>query len=405
MKIKFFFFFLFGFMCLGYSSDLQELREQLKSNDFVKVSKAARALESLGEDVLPNLIKWLNEDDSQLSKRSFVLICKISKNKTFWLRSKYYLRKLEPSLNLHQEAINKYLNWLISKQNPDGSWSEKSKLAMTSLASLSLLSQGQMLTKPQKESLVKSLRWLVTREIDVIKNQAYPHAIKTLALVEAYKTYEIKGLKEHLVECLKYLVDGLQDNGSYNYRYRTDEDRQDFSFSHWNYQSLYLAHQKGIEVQGLLKSLNKGADLYKEYTSAGLDFPYTIYKGSRKSYNGVHQNFRGLCSYLLLSKNSSVPKKYKDEIKSFIGDLNLKGRSPKYKFHRLYYSVTAVTLAEFDNIKVYNKIAEEFISLQKAESYWISEYDTDLSVELERIIYSSYYAVRALASPYLYPAN
>ena len=143
-----------------------------------------------------------------------------------------------------QMSLMKALWWLKSVQKPDGSWGNGrgTSTAMTGLALLTYLAHGETQeSKDFGDTVRKAVDFLLKLPIDKNSQNGYPHAIMTYALAEAYTMTNIAGLKAKMESCVQVLIDGQQEGGCFNYRYGTNEARQDLSFAGWNYQALKAA--------------------------------------------------------------------------------------------------------------------------------------------------------------------
>ena len=80
-----------------------------------------------------------------------------------------------------------------------------------------------------------------------MSSNAYPHAIKTYALAEAYTMTGISLIEGKMLECIKVVIDGQQEGGCFNYKY-TKGGRQDLSIAGWNYQAMKAAYGTGLDI-------------------------------------------------------------------------------------------------------------------------------------------------------------
>lgn len=175
-----------------------------------------------------------------------------------------------------QMSLMKALWWLKSVQKPDGSWGNGrgTSTAMTALALLTYLAHGE--TQESKDfgaTVNKAVDFLVKLPIDKNTQNGYPHAIMTYALAEAHTMTNISGLEAKMEACVQVLIDGQQEGGCFNYRYSTNEARQDLSFAGWNYQALKAAFAAGCRMEGLSTTIYRSIK-WLQNQSFG-KFPYS----------------------------------------------------------------------------------------------------------------------------------
>lgn len=398
---------LFFVLCLNLSFLLRLAAEEIKieqlkawfaGDDFPKMSRAARILES--EKYLETLKKWQNEDNTLLAKRAFVLIKRIVKNDDYFLRTLDNIKHVDTEFGLHQEKIYKYFDWLIKQQNPDGSWGKGNVQAMTAFAVYSLNSQGTSIKEKYKVALVKGIKWLVNSPLDVIKNHGYPLAVMACALGDSYKFYELEGLEEKLKKCLQIIIEGQQDKGAFNYNYSKSGNRQDFHFSSWQYDALFIAKKKGLEIKGLKEAVDKSISLLSEIINSEFNFPYTTsnYNFKDLSFSANH-NFRGVYNYLSLKETKKLPEKYMNDLREFNIPREMKdgGRREMYS---IYFFTLNSFLLSMDIKKHYEMSIASYEKFKQEDGSWMSEFSLSLKDETDRKIFTSYYAVRILSLPY-----
>ena len=121
----------------------------------------------------------------------------------------------------------------------------------------------------------RAMKWLVNDPINTKASNGYPHAIKTYAIAEAYAMTGISMLEDKMNACVRILIDGQQEGGCYNYKYSTDQSRQDLSFAGWNFQALKAAFGAGCEEPGLNEAIYKAIEWLKNNTKGSNQFPYS----------------------------------------------------------------------------------------------------------------------------------
>ena len=276
-----------------------------------------------------------------------------------------------------QSALLKALWWLKKVQNPDGSWGSSDKPAYTGLALLTFLAHGETPTSKHFGTTVKkAMQWLANDPIDTKSSHAYPHAIKTYALAEAYAMTGVSMLHEKMEKCVEILVKGQQDGGSYHYNYNKNEnEKQDLSFAGWNYQALKAAYGAGSETPGLQEAIYKAIEWLKKHGASndyGDGFPYAIKDGQRKVLHGHTMRAVG-CLCLQLFGEGQTPE-INDEIEK-IADEDLKNydwnNPPKAALYGWYYATQVMFQEGGAKWRNWNrKFQKELTDNQHPEGYW-----------------------------------
>ncbi len=176
-------------------------------------------------------------------------------------------RMLEAGGNPQTEiAIQKGIDWLKSKQNPDGSWGLPSSLypnAETSFALLVLTGHCEIAEDSESEAIfTKAVVFL----LDQFKKNhhfgsrgswgdkggpgVYEYALATYALAEAYIfcqsfSIEIPELKETLKTAGNRVLSSQSHNGGWAYMYREDK-AGDTSISAFHMQAVYACQLTGL---------------------------------------------------------------------------------------------------------------------------------------------------------------
>ena len=146
---------------------------------------------------------------------------------------------------------------------------------MTGLALLTFLAHGEtQLSKDFGNTVQKAMDWLVNDPVSTKSKHAYPHAIKSYAIAEAYAMTGVSTLESKMNECIRIIIDGQQEGGCFDYNYKLGNERQDLSFAGWNYQALKAAYGAGCQESGLHEAIYKGIDWLKMITKDG-EFCYT----------------------------------------------------------------------------------------------------------------------------------
>ena len=212
-----------------------------------------------------------------------------------------------------EEAVLAALEYLKSRQNDDGSWTQQKNhkaIGVTGLSLLTFLAHGETHRSAEYGLTVeRAIRWLLknqNEEGEFTKN-TYAHSIATYALAESYAMTKIPKLREPLDKAISIIIDGLvtdktkrigsmipvpgMDNQDDNqvtyarleYSYNK-ETRMDTSVLGWNAQALKAAKMAGNKnpklsiaitqvMNGLMVAQNRdnGKFMYSEAHPKGND--------------------------------------------------------------------------------------------------------------------------------------
>jgi hypothetical protein len=272
-----------------------------------------------------------------------------------------------------QDKLLKAFWWLAKVQNPDGSWGTGAQPAYTGLALLTFLAHGEtQASKNFGTTVRKAMQWLVDDPIDTKSSHAYPHAIKTYALAEAYAMTGVSMLEDKMNACVKILIDGQQKGGSYYYNYRTDESIQDLSFAGWNYQALKAAKGAGCEEPGLPEAIYKAIAWLKKNSAGSNTFGYRTKNNIPNSSSKATMRAVGVLCLQLFDKGDAV--EIKDELAKISTDDLAKlnwDAAPKGALYGWYYATQAMFQAGDKLWGPWNrKFEKELKDNQHKEGYW-----------------------------------
>ncbi len=198
-----------------------------------------------------------------------------------------------------ENAVIKALNWLTRDQNPDGSWGQTSKGAMTGFALLCYLGHCELTDSPEYgEALAKGIKYLVELgdEKDgwlyVTNNKhgsAYAHGIATYALAEAYGMTEKAFMLPVLQKAVHRIVAGQKQDGGWVYMEeraaegnarmvdfgKNERAPSDTSVSGWQLQALKAAYNTGAVFPGIEPALEAAVkNFYRVYSPSNGGFGY-----------------------------------------------------------------------------------------------------------------------------------
>ena len=166
-------------------------------------------------------------------------------------------------------AVQRSLKWLRENQNPDGSWGDANKSAMTGLALLCFLGYGELPeSKEYGYAINHAVEWLIENgtksegrlgmEKTFTMAGVYEHGIATYALGEFYAITRDERVKELLTQAVSHIVQGQGPGGGWMYGF--DKTADDLSVSGWQIQALKAAHLAELKLPGVDQALDKAVN-------------------------------------------------------------------------------------------------------------------------------------------------
>ncbi|MEO6739281.1 MAG: prenyltransferase/squalene oxidase repeat-containing protein [Chthoniobacteraceae bacterium] len=163
-------------------------------------------------------------------------------------------------------TVQRSLKWLRENQNPDGSWGDGNRSAMTGLALLCFLGFGELPdSKEYGYTINHAVEWLVengtksegrlSMEKTFTQTGVYEHGIATYALGEFFALTHEERVKELLAQAIAHIVRGQGPGGGWMYGF--DKTADDLSVSGWQIQALKVAHLTGLKLPGVEQALDK----------------------------------------------------------------------------------------------------------------------------------------------------
>lgn len=276
-----------------------------------------------------------------------------------------------------ERAVSNSLEWLKSKQNPDGSWPGPNKAAMTGLALLCYLGRCETPESPfYGDTVLKGINYLIElsnkNEYGYIGEEiksggsTYAHGIATYALGEMYTlarlgSKELPGMKDAFVKGVKLIIDNQNKRGSWTYggfekgkpyAYDKDSGGEDLSVAGWQFQALKAAKNSSLKIEGLHSALDKCVDyvLSKQTKDGGFG------KGNRdQHYN--QWSLTGAGTLALQTASKGKTKAIKDSIEFLRKFLEAEPLdwNKNCNLYCWYYYTQAFFQAGGDDWKFYNQ--------------------------------------------------
>jgi hypothetical protein len=274
-----------------------------------------------------------------------------------------------------EEAVIRGLLWLAQNQNPDGSWGDDNKGAMTGFGLLCFLGHGELQDSPQFGITVgKALTWVYENgnknegRLNMAKAFSQPgvyeHAICTYALGEYYTMTKDKRVTELFAKAIGHIIEGQGPGGGWMYSY--DKSGDDISVSGWQIQALKAAHLSQIKIAGVDPALDKAVKYLERvkgrqggygYRDAADDYSLTgvgiLCQLFWKSERG---DLRKSMEWLLDRAEKSEPVKYKQ---------------PSADLYAWYYHTQACLMFGGEAWKKWNGwFQDEICDAQNADGSW-----------------------------------
>lgn len=303
----------------------------------------------------------------------------------------------------------KCLEWLAKVQNVNGSWGDDAKAGYSGLALLTFLAHGETpSSKRYGKTVKKAMKWLIEDKIDKNSQHGYPHAIKTYALAEAFAMTGNTLLEARMNECVEVIVKGQQQGGAFDYNYKPNENRQDLSFSGWNYQALKAAYTAGCEVKGLQEAIYKSLEYLKLMGDSEKSYAYTTSNSNPDDAKGAGKwtmKAVGTLCLQLLEPGQHVM--LKDELDSMLKEGVARfdwNKAPKRSLYGWYYETNAMFHAQGKYWRGWRKkFTEVLMENQHPEGYWVYPGDNHLpGSELSKKVYATTLSALMLSVPFRY---
>ena len=273
-------------------------------------------------------------------------------------------------------AVLRGLEWLRQNQNPDGSWGDANKGAMTGLALLCFLGHGET-TESQQYGLTvsKCVQWVLdqgtkfqgklhmddsfSRNADV-----YEHGILAYALGEYYTMTKDERVTELLKQAITHVVQGQGPGGGWMYNF--DKTANDLSVSGWQIQALKAAHLTQLGIPGVDGALDRAAEYLDRVRGPKGGYGYRGPE-DRYSLTGVGV----LCRLFWKGDRGDVSKGM-----DFILDETDKSKPIKYKsehadLYAWYYHTQAALMFGGGAWQKWNRwFQDEICDVQNADGSW-----------------------------------
>jgi hypothetical protein len=274
-----------------------------------------------------------------------------------------------------EQAVLRGLTWLALHQNPDGSWGDDAKGAMTGFGLLCFLGHGELQDSPlYGETIGKALTWIFENGnkhggrlhmADAFSAQGvYEHAICAYALGEYYTMSKDRRVVDLLKKAVGHIIEGQGPNGGWIYTY--DKSADDLSVSGWQIQALKAAHLGALGLPAVDQSLNKAAAYLTRVRGTNGGYGY---RGATDDYSLTGVGL--LCQLFWHSERSDLRKGM-----TWLLDETEKRHPVKYRgnsadLYAWYYHTQACLMFGGDAWKKWNEwFQDEIGDAQNADGSW-----------------------------------
>jgi hypothetical protein len=297
-----------------------------------------------------------------------------------------------------EKAVSTALEYLKSKQKPDGSWGTDKKAAMTGLALLCYL--GRCETPDSTfygENVMKGILYLIELQkkneyglfTDKPENigSAYEHGIATYALGEMYTlarmgSKSLPGMREAFERGVKIIIDQQNDAGSWQYYTKsmvegTKNKANDLSVTGWQYQALKAAKLTNLKIEGLHPAITKAAKYLESTQSKDGGFGNTNREQHYNQWNMTPVGALGLATLGKGPKSTEVKKGIEFATALITKEPPVWEGADSYgtagnKLYTWYYFQQAFFQSEGEGWKQWNAVVlPQVLKAQKPDGSWV----------------------------------
>jgi prenyltransferase beta subunit len=284
-------------------------------------------------------------------------------------------------------AVERGLAWLVSRQNPDGSWNnrvgyklyedyygeENESIDVTALSCMSLVSNGHVPGRGKYgRNVALGVNWLLSRVRDEdgyvthAGSRMYSHAFATLFLAEIYGMTRQPEIKSKLKRAVELIVNSQNREGGW--RYQPIPVDADLSVTVSTLQALRAARNVGIVVP--LETVRRAAN-YVQRCATRRGFSYQSVNEYGMNDTRVSYALTACGVVSMFSAGQYDSREIRDAIRvlPIYRQSLIPGRLHYYYGH--YYASQAMYLAGGDDwARYYPVVKGEILKMQFADGHW-----------------------------------
>lgn len=280
-----------------------------------------------------------------------------------------------------EEAVLKALRWLKKTQNPDGSWSNNYKGAMTGYALLAYLGHCETpLSEEFGDSVTRGIVYLIDLSMknngrlatsaEASHQWVYEHGIATYALAEAYTFCHQLGLNIPNLDKVTrkagdMIIKGQGESGGWVYGYKPTNGG-DNSVGSWQVQALKACKHTGLWDTGAFrKPAKKAMEWYEKSQSPQGAIGY---RGPGGTSHGLTSG--GVLAFQMWGEGKSKPARL--GIKNLSKNTEFKWGEESSNLYYHYYNAQAMLNYGGVEWKNYNeRFRDQLLKAQADDGSWV----------------------------------
>lgn len=271
-----------------------------------------------------------------------------------------------------EQAIDRALRQMVSRQAKNGSWGREHPAAQTALTLMAFMVKGNFPDHaPFGDPMARGVDYLLKTGRaggGYIGESMYEHGLATLALSEAWG---MSSRGDEIRDALKKAVDVIlrSQNNEGGWRYQPKPESADVSITVMQIMALASAKEAGILVPD--QTVKKALAYVKRCQNANGGFGY-----QNSGSPGFARTAAGLMSMLMLGeRDTPAVQKAIEYLRN-----NRKDAGGWY-YYGHYYAVQAMYQAgEGHYQRWYPQIRDELLAKQRPDGSWGEDYSTPMSV-------------------------